>query len=181
MNEKIVIEIQYNIDDYVRGFVFIQNRGFFYKHDYLITFALSFTIFIVFYWLVIRKGEDSLNFNDALTLIFGVIITIPVTYALKDFKPFSENRVAKQYKSSPLLQEAQTIYFGEDGIQSKSDSSEGKINWNAIIETAETDKDFFFFTSPEMALFIPKRVFSVEQQDKVKNLAKIKLGDKAKF
>jgi hypothetical protein len=30
-------------------------------------------------------------------------------------------------------------------------------------------------------LFIPKRVFSVEQQDEIKNLAKIKVGDKAKF
>jgi hypothetical protein len=181
MNEKTVVEIQYNIDDYVRGSEFTQNRGFFYKHDYLITFLMTFIGFIVFYWLVIRKGEDSLNFNDALAVIFGLMVMIPVTYALKDFKPLTGNYVAKQYKSSPLLQEAQAISFGEEGIESKSDSFASKINWNAIIETAETDKDFFFFTSPKMALFIPKRVFSVEQQDKIKNLAKIKLGDKAKF
>jgi hypothetical protein len=114
-------------------------------------------------------------------IIIGLMLIAPIIYVVKDFKPFAENSVAQQYKSSPLLHEAQVISFGEEGIESKSDSFASKINWNAIIETAETDKDFFFFTSPKMALFIPKRVFSVEQRDEIKNLAKIKLADKAKF
>jgi len=180
MDEKIAVEIQYNIDDYVRGLEFIKNKSFFYKNNYLITGAIAFITFIIFN-LLINKDMDSLSLTDVLMVIIGLMLIIPIIYVIKDFQPFAEKSVVQQYKSSVLLQEAQTISFGEDGIESKSDSSAGKINWNAVIETAETDKDFFFFTSPKIGLFIPKRVFSVEQQDGIKNLAKIKLGDKGKF
>jgi len=180
MNERIVVEVQYNIDDHVRGLEFIKNKSFFYKNNYISTGIIAFITFIIFYFLTNKDG-NGLSFTDALMLIIGLMLIIPIIYVVKDFKPFAEKSAAQEYKSSPLLQETQTISFGEDGIESRSDSSAGKINWNAVIETAETDKDFFFFTSPKMALFIPKRVVSTEQQSEIKNLAKIKLGDRAKF
>ncbi len=180
MNEKIALEIQYNIDDYTHVFEFIKNKSFFCKNNYLITGAIAFITFIIYYLLFI-KDRDGLSFADALTVIIGLMLIVPIIYVVKDFQPFAEKSVIQQYKSSMLIQGTQTISFGEDGIESKSDLSASKINWNAVIETAETDKDFFFFTSPKIALFIPKRVFSVEQQDEIKNLVKIKLGDRVKF
>lgn len=180
MSEKILIEIQYNSDDYARGFEFIKNKSFFYKNNYLITGAISFITFIIVYFLF-NKDRDDLSFTDAFTVIVGLMLIIPIIYVVKDFQPFAEKSVVQQYKSSMLLQEAQTISFSEDGIESKSNLSASQINWNAVIEMAETDKDFFFFTSPKIALFIPKRVFSLERQGEIKKLAKIKLGDKAKF
>jgi hypothetical protein len=180
MNEKIAIEIQYNIDDYVQGLEFIKNKGFFYKNNYLITGAIAFITFVIFN-LPVNKDGDGLSFTDALMVILALMLIIPVIYVVKEFQPFAEKSVVRQYKSSLPLQESQTISFAEDGIESKSDSSANKIDWNAVIETAETDKGFFFFTSSKMGLFIPKRILSVEQQHEIKNLAKIKLGDKAKF
>ena len=180
MGEKIVVEIQYSIDDYVRGLEFIKNKSFSYRNNYLFIGASGFITFIIFYFLTNKNG-NGLNLTDALMLILGLMLIIPIIYVVKDFKPFADQSFAQEYKASPLLQEAQTISFSEDGIESKSKSSAGKINWNAVIKTAEIDEDFFFFTSPKIAFYIPKRVFSIEQQNEIKNLAKIKLTGKANF
>ena len=77
MNEKIAVEIQYNIDDYVRGLEFIKNKSFFYKNNYLITGVIAFITFIIFYFLTNKDGKG-LSFTDALMLIIGLMLIIPI-------------------------------------------------------------------------------------------------------
>ncbi len=40
MNDKLDLEIQYSVDDYVRGLTFIQNRQFILKYGFIIVPAI---------------------------------------------------------------------------------------------------------------------------------------------
>jgi hypothetical protein len=181
MNEKVEVNVQYSVDDYVRGCVFIRNRGsLFYKYEFWVINFMSFVGFAVFY-LVFTKTENEWNASDFTNLLFVLMIALPVCYLLNNLYLFTEKSLRKQYESSPLLREESKIFFSADGIETESASLTNKLSWSAITETDETDEDFFFFTSPKMALFIPKRTFTFEQQDKIRNLTKIKLGENARI
>lgn len=114
------------------------------------------------------------------SLLFLIII-IPIAYALKDFSYFSERFIKKHYDSTKLLQETYKICFDNDGINSESNSFTNTLRWNAVTEAVQTDEDLHFFIGRNASLFIPNRVFTDEKQNEVKNLSKMKLGDKATF
>lgn len=178
MSKKIEMNVQYSVKDYFRGIVFSQGRSFFHKYGFLITGTIALMTFIATYLLFFR-GESIWEFKSILALLLGLMITFPVTYLLKYYN--TENHIEKQYNSSPLVQEMFKISFDDDGIFSEYNSFSSKINWSAVTEANQTDEDFYFFTSPTAALFIPKRVFTQNQQTEVIDLVKIKLGDKVKF
>jgi len=181
MNEKVEVNIRYSVDDYVRGCSFTQNRSsLFYKYEFFVIGFMSFVGFVIFH-LIFTKTENEWNTSDFTKLIIGLMIAIPVGYLFKDFHFLTEYSLKKQYESSPLLREESRISFSTNGIETESASLTNKISWSAITEFEDTEEDFFFFFSPKAALFIPKRVFTVEQQNEIRNLVKIHLGDKAKL
>ncbi len=180
MTKKIEVIVQYSSDEYVRGMLFSQTKSSFYKYNYLIL-GVSMLIGFVAVNYLIYQGENNSDWNFLLKILLALMIGIPVIYLLKIFTPTSENFLKKQYLSTTLLQETYKISIDAEGINSESNSMANKLYWNAIIEAVQTDEDFHFFISRNTSLFIPKRVFTDEQQNETKYLAKIKLGEKAKF
>ena len=180
MNEKIEIEVKYSDDEYVRGMIFSQRKNSFQKYNFLIIVASGLIGFFGVYYFI-HKGQISLDSDLLLKFLLTLIIVIPIAYFLKDFSSISEKILKKQYYSTALLQEKYKISLDAEGIHSESNSFANKLRWNAVIEAVQTDEDFHFFIAHNASLFIPKRVFTDGQQNEIKNLAKIKLGDKAKF
>ena len=180
MNEKLELEVQYSVEDFVRGALFSKKRASSNKYIFLFTVILGFFGFVVVYNLF-YKGEDLWSIDFLLKILLAFLIIIPFLYILKDFEPFSESLIKKQYNSSPLFQETYKISFEADGINSESASFANEIKWSVIIEAVQTDKDFHFFITPDSSLYIPKRVFTPDRQRELIKLAQIKLGEKAKL
>lgn len=180
MNEKIEIEVKYSSDEYVRGMIFSQRKNSSHKYSFIIAFV-SIIIGTVSVYYFTNSDEISWDSELLLKSLLFLIIIIPIAYALKDFSYFSERVIKKHYDTTKLLQETYQIRFDSDGINSESNSFTNTLRWNAVIETVQTHKDLHFFIGRNASLFIPKRVFTDEQQNEVKNLSKMKLGDKAKF
>lgn len=180
MSEKIEVNVRYSDDEYTRGMIFSQRKSSFYKFNYLIFGASILIGFFAVYYLS-YQSEGNRDLSLLLKILLALMIAIPLVYLFKDFNPTYEKVFKKQFYSSPLLQESYKISFDVEGINSESKSFANKLFWNAIIEVVQTDEDFHFFISHDASLFIPKRVFTNEQQNEIKNLVRIKLGDKAKF
>jgi hypothetical protein len=85
------------------------------------------------------------------------------------------------YHESPILKEVYAIRFSDSGIRSTSDSLTNEIQWNAVVETSESDDDIFFFLGPQQPLFVPKRVFLPNQMKDLKELTREMLGSKDRF
>jgi hypothetical protein len=182
MNEKNDLEIQYAVDDYVRGLSFIQNRRFTSKY----AFIIIPTIFILSVIFVLLMSPDGLSESALTSAVILIVLLLPIFGFLLFLKyfpnPILKWNIQRQFKSSPLMRETQHIYFNESGIGGQTNLSAGETSWEAFIEATETKEDFYFFTTKKMAQFIPKRVFKSEsEQNRLRELAKSKLGDKAKF
>ena len=178
MNEKIEIDVQYSENDFIRGINITRIGNQSKTLNSIIYFVSTLLGYVLFYMFLIR-ASGPWSWNDAITLGVGAIVAITVAYALKDINLFGDRSLSREYKSSPLLKETYKIVFSELGIVSTSKSFESEIKWNAIIQTRETEDDFFFFTSPRVAMFVPSRVFTAQQQRDLQNLARRMLGAKA--
>ena len=180
MSEKIEVDVRYSDDEYIRGMIFSQRKSSYFRFNYLIFGASILVGFFAVYYLF-YQNESNRDFGLLLKTLFVLMFVIPFVYLFKNFNPTYDFFYRKQFDSSALLQESYKISFDDEGINSESKSFANKLFWNAIIEVVQTDEDFHFFVSHDTSLFIPKRVFTDEQQNEIKNLARIKLSDKAKF
>jgi hypothetical protein len=182
MNEEIKLEIQYTVDDYVRGSSFVLNRQFIFKYGSLIVLCIPVVIYI-FSYLNNPEGFSRLTLKTALISFAPVLALCFLFLFLKFFSnPFLKWNLKRQFNSSPLLRATQEITFDEVGVKGETNLSSAVTKWDAVVEAAETDEDFFFFVSNKKALFIPKRGFeSTLEQDRLRALAKRKLAEKAKL
>jgi len=76
MNEKLDLEIQYTVDDYVRGIMFIQNRQFIVKYGFIILPSILM-IFILFTLLSNPDSINQISLKYAL-ITFALILAICV-------------------------------------------------------------------------------------------------------
>jgi hypothetical protein len=53
-----------------------------------------------------------------------------------------------------------TITLSPDGIYTKTEKSEGKINWSAVIKTVQSEKHIFLYIGSVNAFVIPKAAFA---------------------
>ena len=186
MNERIEIKVNYTADDYARGLRYIQKRSF------LFFLPLLLPLIVISGFSLILFLSNPQNFYRAfskpegfLPVLIPIVILLPFFYFLKLRKKSSfliRKQYERQIKSSPALQETKTIIFDEKGLKGQQNLGSGETSWDAFIEATETEDDFYFFTAKKTAQFIPKRTFESEfQQHQLRDLAKRKLGDKAKF
>lgn len=181
MDELIELEVKYSVDDFVRGFTFIQSRQLLSKYAFLI---VPFILLVSILFVVLLNSKNS---NQPLSKVILIVLvptfSVFILFLLIKYlpNPFLKWNLRRQFKSSPILKEKQQISFDESGIKGRTDLSAGETKWKAIIEATETEDDFFFFTSNKFALFVPKRVFTLEQLIHIRDLAKRNLGDRAKF
>lgn len=183
MNEEINLEIQYTVDDYVRGVSFVQNRQFINKYGFAIAPLLLFLFGGFIFALKMQKESVVTSIISSLPFFVAALIVFLVLLLLRKFpNPILKWNIKRQFRSSPLLNEPQRISFDEEGINGETYLSSGLTKWAAIIEATETKDDLFFFTSNKFAMFVPKRAFVNEEQiNQVRQLAKESLGEKAKF
>lgn len=182
MNEEINLKIRYTVDDYARAISFVQSRQFIFRHALKIAPLISLGFFVAAFGLnPMNIGQMPLRY---IVINFFPVFAIFLLLVLPKYisNPIAKWNMKKQFESSPLLKESQTILFDEEGINGETYLSSGLTKWEAIIEAMETDKDFFFFLSNKMATFVPKRAFQNEfQMQQLRELAARRLGDIAKF
>ena len=181
MNE-IEIEAEYTVDDYARALTYIQNRTFNFK--FLLNFALiAFPLFLAILFLAAYTLDpletiELIKVNVMYFLIFAVILVL-LKY-LPDL--ILKWTLKRQFNSSPVLREPQTIVISDEGIYGKTILSAGENKWGAIIEAVETDKDFYFFISNKFATFIPKHFLKDEfELASLRRIVRDNLGEKAKL
>lgn len=185
MTEKIEAEITYTIDEYARALLFIQRRQFLVRYYFVL---IPIMILLVSYFVFTLMG-DSPHLMSAATFIFYAITTgifalgcgifIFTTRNSPNF--FLKANLRRQFDSSPALQAPKIVTFDDEGMAGASDLGGGITKWEAFTEAAETEALFLFFTSNKFAHFVPKRAFTLQQQEQIRNLTKMKMGDKSKM
>jgi hypothetical protein len=183
MTKEIEGKITYTPEDFVRNVKYIQSRQILYKYSLLIPIILLICMLLFVYTLDPAKFRANFLQPDKI-LVFGIPISLMgIWWILRKYSPsfLLKRQIENQFKSSPALRETQYISFDEKGLYGTSQFGSGQTNWEAIIEATETEDDFFFFTTKKFAQFIPKRFFTEEQINQIRELAKRKLDNKAMF
>lgn len=73
-------------------------------------------------------------------------------------------------KRNPQITQVQTLIIDESGIESSSESRQGKLNWSAFMGYSELSDIFILMTSTTTALLIPKKDLSFEQIKMIRKL-----------
>jgi hypothetical protein len=178
MKPIVDFEISYEIGDYTRALNYIRGRSFIFK--YWLFFPLLFFSLLGVFWFLVAPSD----FGAIFAIFWGGIILTVYLFYIRYFgnsDPFLERTIRKQFETSPLLKEPQSIFIDESGIGGSSTISQGITKWGAFIEAVETKEDFFFFTSKKFAIFIPKRVLSDADQYSLREVARNNMGQKVKF
>lgn len=178
MTEQIDLNVKYTVDDYVRALRYIQSRQFIFRYAYIITPVVGLISFLIVFILTP---------NRSLEMLIVALIIIPIllaaVFVIKRIpNPLTKIFVSIQFKSSPAMQEEQIISFDDEGIKGGNNLTSGVTKWDAVIKAFESKDDFFFYTAKNFAIFFPKSAFTtIEEQNQLKELAREKLGEKAKF
>ena len=116
----------------------------------------------------IETGEYSISF----WIFIGFIIYLIGYFFV--FIPLQARRIFKQQKAFHI---PFTIFFNDNGIDSKSDLGDVNIPWSHIIRWKENDKLFLLYHSDVIFQFIPKRLIAEEDTvNKLRSLFSAKVG-----
>jgi len=183
MSESVEARFTYTSDDFVRHAEFMRSRNFIAKYAVFIAFSILGCILLFFYLLNPAKFTTAFNKPQNILVFVIPILLLTAWWFLRNKLPrfFLKRSIEKQINSTPALQVPQFVSFDEEGLYATNQFGSGQTKWEAIIETVETEEDFFFFTTNKFAQFVPKRFFSAEQLKQIKKLAKTNLGERAKF
>jgi len=153
-------EVKYERDDYVRAIRFMsrrQNRAF---SLLLLLGGLCFTLMYV--------GRAMNGESEWWLVLLGPCLFV-FFYLL--FRAFQVRSIAKQLQNSPDAQAVHHWIISDDGLMTNSELGSSQIRWGAVIKFRESKSDFFFFTAPRFAKFIPKRTLPEQQQMELRRLA----------
>jgi len=90
--------------------------------------------------------------------------------------------VTKQAKQLGEKIEQTKYIFNEQGVQTESASAFVKTSWSNFLKIVESKTDFLLYTQKNIAIPIPKRFFTNENQiTEFRNLIEEKLGKQAKL
>src|SRR5687767_2638141 len=141
MSNKLDLEIQYSVEDYVRALTFIQNRQFISRYGFIIVPSSLILFFILTFFL----NPDRINHmsaSSAAVTFFPVLAIFGLLLFFRYFpNPLLRWNVQKQFKSSPMLRELQEISINDVGIKGQTNISAGETKWAAIIEATESKDD----------------------------------------
>lgn len=153
MREPIEVRIDYTAEDYARGAKYVGSRRFIVR--YLFLFPLIIIAVMALFSYLTNPAKFSRNI---IPLVVTVIVLMPVFYFIS--RRESSFLVRKQFeriiKSSPALQETKTVVFDEEGLKGHQNLSGGEIKWEAFVEAAETEDDFYFSLPSERRSLFPK-------------------------
>jgi hypothetical protein len=183
MSETVEGQVTYTADDFVRHTTYMQNRNFIVRNA--VFFALTVFGCILLFFYLLNPAKFTITFTkpqNILVLVIPTLLLIAWWFLKKKSPRFLLRRgFEKQINSSPALRDSQFIIFDDEGLYATSRLGSGQTKWDAMVEVTETEEDFLFFTTNKFAQFVPKRFFTDEQLDQIKNIAKRNLGERAKF
>lgn len=180
MTDTVEFEVAYSEHEFVRGMMHARNRTEFSWFNASLSALPMLLGFGFVYWYAIRE-PGSFRVNDAIVALVGVVISLPLSVALDRFKPFVESSFGRTFRNNPIYQEKFRVRIDRTGIESRSDSFESLVKWDAFSEAFESDDDFYFLLSESQPLFFPKRAFSPEQILAIRRIAQSVLGSRACF
>ena len=165
----IVAEVTYGQKDYARAIRFMgrrQNRVF---NMFLLLAAI-----VIVSWLYVRDP-----FGFSWWIVPAIIALLVLWYGL--MRLIATWNVSRQLRNAPAAQGSHIWTIGSEGINIAGPISRGDLKWEAIIKVLESKHDFFFYTAPKFAQFLPKR--SVSGDESLASLRKLiteRMGQKAK-
>lgn len=156
----IVADVKYEPNDYVRASRFMSRRQ-----------NTAFSLLLIFGGICFALVSFTrLSNGDAewwmVLLVPGLLVFF---YLLA--RALQVRNIGKQFKNAPDAQTVQHWTINADGLTTHSELSSSEIKWDAVIKFRESKTDFFFFTAPRFAKFIPKRAVGEEAQKDLRRLA----------
>jgi len=148
----IEVEVTYEPADYVRAIRFISRRPNRMFNSLMLICAIVF-VFLLF-------TVDPFGFKWWINL--AVIAALIIWYVLMRF--IHRWNVGRQLRNAPSAQGAHVWVIGGDGIKISGTLSAGDFKWQAFSKVRESKDDFFFYTAPRFAHFLPKRSLAGEQE-----------------
>ena len=160
----VTVEITYDEPDYLRAVKLLSRRH-----------SRVFNALIMLGVIVVGVMLYRANYNEmgwwvkpffAAWIIFFMIL----------FRMVQLRNLGKVRKRTPAAQGPHTWTLNDEGIRITGPLSDSELKWEAIIKAQETKRDFFFFTSKSLAVFLPKRVIADSQIIDLRHLISKKLG-----
>jgi hypothetical protein len=183
MEQVVSLRYKYSIEDPIRVAQFINNQGFIYRHDVVITSGMVFLAFVTLIVLMANSFSEinllgTFIFSSIPAVLVGVLVHLvhgPIGYF------FARRRVLKFFKSSSLAREESLIEFSGEGIKTTNDLASSFVDWKAIAKVNESEHDLIMNTGNEKyGWYIPKRAFVSESDlSTVKNMIREALGSRA--
>jgi len=88
---------------------------------------------------------------------------------------FGPNRIKKEFAQYPDHAAGRNIEFLDEKILVQTSHGKSEMKWERFTRFTETDKLFVLFAPPRFLLTLPKRTFSADQADQLRQLLLRKL------
>ncbi len=85
------------------------------------------------------------------------------------------NRVKKEFAQYPDHATGRDMEFAEERILVQTSHGKSEMNWERFSRFAETDKLFVLFAPPRFLITLPKRAFSANQVEQLREILSRKL------
>jgi hypothetical protein len=160
-------EVKYERADYVRAIRFMSRRQNSLFNLMLILGAIIFTLLFL---LRATAGDAE----------WWTVPAVPVVVVSLHFlvRALQVRNISRQLKSAPDAQCVQHWVISDAGLENNSELSNSQIKWGAVIKFRESKSDFFFYTAPRFAKFLPKRALTDGQQtEELRRLAAQNVAD----
>jgi hypothetical protein len=170
------ITVQYTVDDLARGNRFILFKHRFQHQKYLTAFLLLFSVGM----MVFAFAQPAQDWRNTF-LIIGVVFLL-ITLGSLGLERIVVKQMAKQvFRDSPHVRYPQTYAFEDENLTITGELFDANLKWQALLEAAETDTDFFLFITKDQAYILPKRVFKANEEPLLRSFLKNKLQERAKL
>ena len=166
----IEAEVTYEPADYVRALRFMSRRANRIGNGVMLVFAIVFA-------LLLYRADP---FGFRWWIGPAVIALLVLWYCLMMF--IRTWNIGRQLRKAPAAQGTHVWVVGKDGIKISGALSTADLKWQAISKVRESRDDFFFYTAPRFAQFLPKRSLASEHDIVIlRNLITDMVGEKAKI
>jgi len=125
------------------------------------------SVFYVLFFILILSASDidtALFFAPViltyLVFIWAIVLLIFFIRNLNHYRSISEYR-------NPMV-----LRFYVDHFRSKTNAGQARIAWENLNKITHDRFSFYFYTSRNIAIVIPKRYFTAEQTDQLKSFIK---------
>lgn len=131
----------------------------------LVTLTAIWAIVMIIASLVSKQTIDS---NVSIVVLLLVIIYFSM-------RIFFTNRIKKEYRSNPLLQQEINYTLDENGLSTQTKASRSNIEWEKVLKVRQSKKILAIYISNDQAYIFPKDQLLQEQKEELLNLLKTHL------